>query len=99
MPSSAPRPWTEGLHRALWEHERLRLSWGIPSEGPARFTPEHLLLGRMAVEKKLLSSEALEACLREQADLRGRGELLRLGDLLTRRNVLSPEGVENLLKE
>ena len=79
MPSSDPRPWAETLHRALREHERLRLSLGITPEDPALSTPEHLLLGRMAVEKQLISSETLEECLREQAEMRGRGELLPLG--------------------
>src|SRR5436190_12510707 len=99
MPSSGPRPWAENLHQALREHERLRLSLGITPEDAARAIPEDLLLGRLAVEKKLINPEMLEACLKEQAEVRREGEDLLLGDLLARRNVLSPKVVEDLLKE
>ena len=57
------------------------------------------LIGRLALERKLISSEALEECLRVQEDARSGGDEPTLGMILVQRGHLRMQDLERLLEE
>ncbi len=64
-----------------------------------RTRAEGILLGRLAVERGLLSAERLDQGLREQEEAASRGEAVPLGQVLVRRGWLGPEDLARLLHE
>lgn len=56
-------------------------------------------LGKIAVQKKLISVAQLKACLDEQQQLSRQGNTVSLDNLLIRKSLLSPEELESLKKE
>jgi tetratricopeptide (TPR) repeat protein/tRNA A-37 threonylcarbamoyl transferase component Bud32 len=84
-PSSRPEGW------ARWAWEALRDGGDEPSDAPLEDT---FILGRLAIEGRGIERSALEDCLREQRQSRG-----RLGDLLVRSGLLGPEELSRLRAE
>lgn len=57
-----------------------------------------LLLGRIAVERKLVTAEALEACVAEQTRRAAGGLAQPLGEVLVERGLVSREQLDHVLK-
>ena len=56
------------------------------------------LFGRKAIEMGLASEEAVDAAVREQTLRRGKGEQIRLGQILVDHDTLSPDQVREILQ-
>jgi tRNA A-37 threonylcarbamoyl transferase component Bud32 len=70
-----------------------------PPADATRAAPEDLLLGRLAVEERLITMDQLQEILREQEQVRRKGGEAPLGQLLLRRGWIRVEDLARLLKE
>src|SRR5687768_14783276 len=80
------------------------LSGGSPEPKAARrdstqSTPEGLLLGQIALEWKLLQTQQLMDCIKDQEAAHAAGRDVPLGDLLKERGLLRQEDLERLAFE
>ena len=74
----------------------------VPQGGPAKTQipgcpPQEGALGKVAIEKGWITSAQLEEAVKLQAEAKGRGESLRLGEALVRLEVLTPDQVRQAL--
>jgi serine/threonine-protein kinase len=79
--------------------------WGLgrtstsSDAGATRSAPDDLLLGRIALERGLVTPGQLEECLRERASMTAQGSKSLLGKLLIDRGYLKTEDALELLQE
>jgi formylglycine-generating enzyme required for sulfatase activity/tRNA A-37 threonylcarbamoyl transferase component Bud32 len=69
------------------------------SPGATRSTPQDLLLGKLALDRGVVTPEQLEECLRERDSLFARGMKPLLGKILIERGYLKTEDLFELLQE
>jgi len=101
MPSSAPEDWTSWVGDSLRRHEQDRASRSdVPAVPPSSLTrDEGFLLEVVALERNLITPPQLEECRRELEQARARGESLTLAELLRRKNWVTAEALEDLLRQ
>jgi serine/threonine-protein kinase len=101
MPSSAPEDWTSWVGDSLRRHEEERASRigepVAPTSGLSQ--DERFVLEVVALERNLITPQQLDECRRELDEARARGESLSLEALLRRKNWITAEALEDLLKQ
>jgi serine/threonine protein kinase len=77
------------------------LGAGSPADSPGntQSTPDDLLLGKIALERGLVTPEQLQECIRQRASMTAQGNKSLLGKILIERGYLKTEDVLELLQE
>jgi serine/threonine-protein kinase len=101
MPSSDPEERTQNILRGLSEHEAERTSRLPDATGLSRTRSlgESSFLGALALQRNLIRSDQLEACLKEQSEARAKGMERSVGQILLAREWLTPAVVAELEAE
>jgi tRNA A-37 threonylcarbamoyl transferase component Bud32/tetratricopeptide (TPR) repeat protein len=99
MNSSDPRARAKQVLEDLSEHEREREALSEELRKQSKADEESLLLGGLAAELKLIRPDQLQEALRQQQEIRDRGQEARLGEILVQQGWLTTENLVRLLQQ
>jgi serine/threonine-protein kinase len=98
-PGRSGTPYSEREARASRLLQDLREEQAPPAKGSTRTSSDDELLGRIALEWKLLTEEQLQESRRLQREARAQDRTLTLGETFLERGFLKPDDLLRLLKE